>query len=153
MPTNKRKAVPHAVVEMFPEGRSSDWPVLPLTQSEVEDLDLLCYSLGSARNACINFATKYLCSLWLHSTIDVKLPQPRKPSKVNPPQTVEYRLNPEVMASIKAVRNQRTKLDTELDTVSEGEIAKRAVLHLCKKLLPAKTRRLALSFPRQRGAS
>lgn len=127
----------------------SERPLLQLTQSEVEDLDLLCYSLGSGRNACINFATKYLCSLWLYSTPAIKLPRVQKASKANPPLAVEYRLNPEVMASVRAVRSKRK----ELEDASEAEIAKPAVLYLCKKLLPPKNRRIDLSQNANRGVS
>jgi hypothetical protein len=127
----------------------SDRPLLHLTQSEVEDFDLLCYSLGSGRNACINFATKYLCSLWLYSTLAVKLPRVQKPSKSNPPLAVEYRLNPEVLASVRAVRSRRK----ELEDTPEAEIARPAILYLCKKLLPPKNLRIVLSHGAKRGVS
>ena len=128
---------------------SADRGLLYLTQSEVEELDLLCYSLGSGRNACINFATKYLCSLWLYSTEKVKLPRLQKASKSNPPLAVEYRLNPEVLASIKAARGKRK----DVQAMSEPEIAKPAVLYLCKKLLPPKSRRVLLSHAVKKGVS
>ena len=128
---------------------STDRPSLHLTQSEVEDLDLLCYSLGSGRNACINFATKYLCSLWLYSTVLVKLPRVQKPAKSNPPLAVEYLLNPEVLASIRAARGRRK----ELQEMTDADIAKPAILHLCRKLLPPKNRRLVLNHAATRGVS
>jgi hypothetical protein len=127
----------------------SERPILHLTQAELDDLDLLCYTLGAARNACINFATKYICTLSLHSTLAVKLPQPQKPSKTNPPLTVDYRLNPEVLASVRAARAKRR----DWQSAEEAEIAKPALLFLCKKLLPPKTRRIALTQAFKKGAS
>jgi hypothetical protein len=96
--------------------------------------------LGSAKNACISFATKYLCSLILHATVEVRLPKPLQATKANPWQEAEYRLNPEVTAAVKAAR---VKGET-LRSMSEAEVVKFGVLYLCKKLLPARRRRAVM---------
>jgi hypothetical protein len=124
-------------------------PVLYLAQSELDDFNLLCYSLGSGRNACVNFATKYLCSLWLHSKLDVRLPRALKPTKANPSLPVEYKLNPEVLASVKAARGKKS----QSQALPEGDIPKLAVLYLCKKLLPPKAKRVSLDPPVREGVS
>lgn len=113
-------------------------PVLKLTQAELDDLNLLCDTLGFGVNACVNFATKYLCSLWLYSTVNVKTPRPQTPTKKNPQLSVDYQLNPEVLAAVRAARERKP----ELRSVVEEELVKQAVLYLCKKLLPSKPRRL-----------
>jgi hypothetical protein len=118
-------------------------PVLYLTQSELDEFNLLCYSLGAGRNACVNFATKYLCSLWLYSTLVVRLPKALRPTKANPSLPVEYKLNPEVLASVTSARST----SSQSQAVSENDIPKLAVLYLCKKLLPAKAKRIEVSAP------
>jgi hypothetical protein len=111
---------------------------LELTSQEQQELDLLCYVLGVGKNACVSFATKYLCSMIVHSTLPVKLPRAQKPSKSNPACKIKYGLNMEVLASLKLAR---AKLP-ELRLLTESEVVKLAVLLLCKKLLPVKGRRV-----------
>jgi hypothetical protein len=112
-------------------------PSITLTEAELQDLDLLCYILGAGKNACISFATKYFCSLFLHSTVQVRLPREQKPSAGNPLRTVEYGLNPEVTAAVKAARAKSDLLRSR----NEGDIVKLGVLYICKKLLPSKRQR------------
>ena len=137
------------IAERERQATSADLPLLQLTQTESDDLTLLSYSLGSGRNACINFATKYVCSIYLHSKMDLKLPNPLKPSKLNPPAPVEFGLNPEVLASLRAVRAQRK----ELRGLSDAEISKRALFYFCKKLLPPKKKRILHEQLSKRGVS
>jgi hypothetical protein len=128
-------AAAHAAVAK--EDAAANAFIFSLTKTELEDLDLLCYVLGSGKNACISFATKYLCSLVLHSTLQVRLPKPQKATKTNPGQEVEYRLNPEVTAAVRAARAKGELLRS----LSEADVVKLGVLYLCKKLLPARGQR------------
>jgi hypothetical protein len=132
-----RAAVDALDREPAPPQRST----FPLTQSERAELLLLAQVLGSGVGACINFATKYFCSLWLLSRSKAKFPRPQKPTKTNPLSQVEYLLNPEVLSAVQAVR----KAHAEFKDISESDLVRMAVLHLCKKLLPAKAQRTVVS--------
>lgn len=112
-----------------------------LTQTERADLLLLAQVLGSGVNACVNFSTKYFCSLWLLSRTKARFPRPLKATKANPLWPVDYLLNPEVQATVRAVRQAHA----EFQDLPENELVKLAVLHLCKKLLPAKRQRAVVS--------
>jgi hypothetical protein len=158
MPNNKADAAKQGIADrailsakeaIQQDGFSAVRQVLYLTQSELDDFNLLCYSLGSGRNACVNFATKYLCSLWLYSTLDIRLPRALKPTKANPSLPVEYKLNPEVIASVKSILGKKSPSQD----LPEADLPKLAVLYLCKKLLPAKAKRVVTELSVREGVS
>lgn len=105
---------------------------LQLTDREARRLDLLCAYLGAGKNACIGFATKYLCCVWLNTKSPPRWPKLMRATKNNPAVGIEFKLNPEVKSKL-----EEFKQALGIEGVDEAEIAARSVVYLARKLIPS----------------